>query len=408
MPLFFYRAYGAAGELAEGQIEAASVASATELLWSKRLTPFEISPVGRRQAPWWRRDIVLSRNSFQPPQLANFTREFATLMAAGIPLTEALRMLVDEAASPRLRQLLETVLTDVLGGAALSEALAKHRDSFSEEYVSIIRAAEVTGTHAAALDQLGALLERRAELRARVQSALLYPSILIMMSVVSLGIITGVLVPSIAPIFQESGARAPAAISMLLALHEHWQAMVAALALTSLVSAAGFTLAMRDPATRIAFDRWKLQIPAIGPFLLKQETARFTRTLGTLLKAGVSVLQAAESAGAIVRNSALAEAIGEALSKVREGAPLHKALQEATPLPPLALRMIAIGERAADLDNMLLRVASIFEQQTQRSLDRLMTLLTPAITLVVALLVGLLIVTIMNAVLSLNDIAVGQ
>jgi general secretion pathway protein F len=408
MPLFFYRAYGPDGQLSEGQIEAASETAVNELLWARRLTPFEISSADRQQIPWWRRDISFSRAAFQPQQLANFTREFATLMAAGISLIEALRILADEASPVKLRRLLETVLSDVLNGAALSDALAKHRDSFSEEYVSIIRAAEVTGTHATALDQLAALLERRAELRARVQSALLYPSILVAMSLVSLGVITGVLVPSIAPIFQESGARAPAAISLLMGLHQHWQAILVSSALAILAIAAGFTLAMRNPTTRIAFDAWQLRAPAFGPFLLKQETARFTRTLGTLLKAGVSVLQAADTAGAIVRNDALAASIAEAVKRVREGTPLHKALQEATPLPPLALRMIAIGERAADLDNMLLRVASIFEQQTQRSLDRLMTMLTPAITLVVALLVGLLIMTIMNAVLSLNDIAVGQ
>jgi general secretion pathway protein F len=163
---------------------------------------------------------------------------------------------------------------------------------------------------------------------------------------------------------------------------------------------------LRRPAARLSFDALKLKLPILGPFLLKQETARYTRTLGTLLKAGVPLLQAATSACTAVRNAALLSGVTVSIDAVREGAPLHRALRSHTLLPPLALRMIAIGEEAAKLDTMLLKVATMFEQQTERDTERFMTVLTPVITLFVAVFVGALIITIMNAILSLNDLAV--
>lgn len=407
MPFYTYRAYGPKGELAEGQIEAASEEAVGDLLWSQRLVPFEVKSSDQSVTPWWKRDISFSSASISKAQLARLTRELATLTAAGISLVDALRMLLDQAASTPMHSTLQLIVNDVLAGLALSEALAKHPKSFSAEYISVIRAAEVSGTHRDALDELAKLLERRVELASRVNSALIYPLILVFLSFVSLILITGVLIPNIAPIFKGSGQETPGTIAFLMFLHDHWfEIFLVATGLTvSTLSALIYGL--KNPATRKAFDRWLSTLPVYGPFLRKQETARFARTFGTLMSAGVPLLQAGTSASGTVKNKALASSIREALNQVREGESLHDALKSATSLPSLAIRMIAIGEQSARLGDMLLRTAHIFEQQTQRSLERFMTLLTPTITLFVAALVGLLIITIMNAVLSLNDIAIG-
>ena len=407
MPLFFYRAYGPNGELVEGQLDATSEDVVGDILWTRNLVPFEVAFADASKMPWWRRDFGLARASFSLPQLAGFTREFGTLTSAGIPLANSLRVIGDQMATGRPRSILDLILKDVLNGAPLSSAMQKHPESFSTEYVSVISAGETGGRLGHALDELADLLERRVELRARILSALVYPAILVVLSILSLIVIIGVLIPNIAPIFSEAGATAPRGIAFLMLLHDHWQVIVLAAAGVAIAAAGSAALTLRRPPVRIAFDRLKLKAPILGTFLLGQETARFARTLGTLLEAGVPLLSAAASASATVKNAALAASLHEAINRVREGARLDGALRDCTPLPPLALRMISIGEQAAKMSRMLLRVAAMLEQQTQRSVDRFMTVLTPTITLFVALMVGLLIVTIMNAVLSLNDIAIG-
>ena len=406
MPVFFYRAYGPHGELAEGQVEAVAEQAVGEILWGRKLVPFHVEPANVVSGPWWRRRLSNSNISLSDSQLASFTREFATLSDAGIPLADALRILVDQASSVRSKRILERLYGDILNGASLSQALEKEEKSFSAEYINIIRAGETGGALAQALDELAHLLERRGELRGRIHSALVYPAILVALSILSLVVITGVLIPNIAPIFRASGATVPGTIAFLMALHDHWQMILFIIAAGCAGIAGGISLAMQSTSIRMASDQLKLKVPLAGAFLLKRDTARFARTFGTLVRAGVPLLQAANSATATTNNEALAASLKEAINRVREGASLYNALRDCTPLPTLALRMIAIGEQAANLGQMLLRIADMFEQQTQRSLDRAMVILTPAITLFIAGLVGLLIVTIMNALLSLNDIAI--
>jgi general secretion pathway protein F len=155
---------------------------------------------------------------------------------------------------------------------------------------------------------------------------------------------------------------------------------------------------------RLTFHRFLLRIPILGDLILQQETARFARTLGTLLKAGVPLFQASTSVRTVIGNCHIAAGLDAAIESIREGVALHRALQSETVFPSIALRMISVGEEAGKLDRMLVRVALTFEQQTQRSVDRLMTLLTPALTIMIALLVGGLIMTVMDALLSLNDL----
>jgi len=405
MPTFFYRAYGPNGELAQGQIEAASEQAVNEVLWARHLVPFEVGASAGPVKPWWQRDIVFGKKTLSQTELARFTREFATLSAAGIPLTETFRIAADQTVAGAKRSIVEQLLGDVLDGTSLSDAMQKRVESFPLDYISVIRAGESSGTLAGALDDLAALLERRLEMRGRVQGALVYPTILIVLSFASLTIIVGVLVPSIAPIFREGGREVPGSIAFLLMLHDHWREVLLAIAGLAAIAFGAAALMWRRAGFQMAVDRLKLRLPIVGPFLLKQETARYARTLGTLLKAGVPLLRAATSASAVVKNRAVASGVTASIEKVREGTPLHIALSADTTLPPLALRMIAIGERSAALGEMLLRVAGIFEQQTQRALERFMAIFTPAMTLSVALVVGLLIITIMNAILSLNDLA---
>jgi general secretion pathway protein F len=404
MPTFRYRAYGGRGEFAEGRIEAASASAASDMLWAQGLTPFHMQSTDEAAKPWWQRD-VFARTGSSPAQLATFTRDFATLNSADIPLDDALRILSEQAPSSAMRAVVAGLLAEVLNGVPLSDAMSKHPQIFAADYVSVVRAGEVGGTLGQVLEEMADLLERRMEIRNRIRSALVYPAILVVFALVTVTLIVGVLVPGIAPIFVESGRPMPAFIQIVLAVQSHWtEILISILAVAAAAISASLT-ALRRPQVRLAIDRCKLRPPLLGAFTLQQETARFARNLGTLLRAGVPLLPASTSARAVIVNRYIGAGIDAAIDAVREGSSLHRALQSHANLPPVALRMISVGEEAGKLDRMLLRAAAMFEQQTQRSLDRFMTILTPALTLSIALLVGGLILTVMSTILGINDLA---
>jgi general secretion pathway protein F len=404
MPTFRYRAYGVRGDLAEGSIEAASQEAASDTLWAQGLTPFEFRTADRSGMPWWRRELFAGQGS-RRADLASFTREFATLSAAEIPLDDALRIVCEQGTSKRMQAIAATLLADVMNGMALSDAMEKYREIFPADYLSVVRAGEIGGRTGQVLEELADLLERRMEVRAKIQSSLIYPTVLIVLALASLGIIVGGLVPSIAPIFTGSGKPMPGGIQFLVALHSMWLEILTVIILATLLAVAAGIVALRRPATRLAFDRLQLKTPIVGTFLLRQETARFARTLGTLLKAGVPLFQAATSARTVIGNRHIAAGVDDAIESIREGAALHRALQSAAPLPSSAVRMISIGEEAGKLDRMLMKLAVTFEQQTQRGIDRFVTILTPLLTVVIAILVGSLVIAVMNAILSINDLA---
>jgi general secretion pathway protein F len=405
MPSFQYRAYDASGRFAQGSVEAASQDAASDSLWARGLTPLQVTSSGPSAKPWWQREVFGGRRALRSDLVA-FTAELATFIGAEIALDDALRLLSDQATSAGMAELAAQLRKDVLNGATLSDAMAKRPGVFSADYVSVVRAGETGGTLGQVFEELATLLERRLEVHTKVRSALIYPAILVGLSSISLVIIVGVLMPSIAPVFAGGGRPLPAAIQFFLALQANWLevaiAVTAAVAIVVTIASA----ALRRPLLRMLLDRAKVQAPVLAGFLLAQETARFARTLGTLLRAGVPLLRAATSACEVVGNRHVAAGIARAIGLLQEGASLHHALARETVLPVVALRMISVGEEAGKLDRMLLAVAGKFEQQTQRSIDRFMTALTPLLTMTIAVLVGGLIMVVMNAILSVNELTV--
>lgn len=403
MPTFSYRAYGGRGEFVEGRIEAASPDAANQMLWTQGLTPFHMQAADAGTERWWQREVFGGGKS-TPAQLASFTRDFATLNSAEIPLDDALRILNAQAPSRAMRTVVASLLADVLDGSHLSDAMHKHPQVFSTEYVSAVRSGEISGTLSQVLEEVAELLERRVEIRNRIRAALVYPAILVAFAIVTVGLIVTVLVPGIAPIFAEGGKQMPAVIGFVLAVQAHATEIAAVLLVLATAATSALVIALRRPPTRIAIDRFKLRPPLLGTFILERETARFARSLGTLLRAGVPLLQASTSARAVIGNRHIGAGVDRALEAVREGSSLHRALERHVDLPAVALRMISVGEEAGKLDRMLLRMAVMFEQQTQRTVDRFMTILTPVLTLTIAFLVGGLILSVMNAILSINDL----
>ncbi|WP_316176025.1 MULTISPECIES: type II secretion system F family protein [unclassified Bradyrhizobium] len=404
MPRFRYRAYGTDGSFAEGTIEAASADAASATLWAQGLSPFQMQAADSAGTAWWNREITLGNGAARADLLA-FTREFATLCAADIPMDDALRIVQTQASAVRLRTLVEALLAEILNGRPLSEAMQAQPRIFPADYVAVIRAGESGGRLAQVLTELAELLERRAEIRARIQSALIYPAMLIVLSLATLAIIVGGVIPSMAPIFTQSGKPLPLTIQLMLALKAHWLEIVVGGVATIVAGGVVVAFVLADPGRRRRLDRLALQLPLLGGFLLQQDTARFARTLGTMLMAGVPLIAATKSASDVVDNRHLRAGMEQAIERIQQGTALHRALRNEVALPAVALQMIAVGEEAGKLDRMLLRVAQMLEKQLQTSVDRFMAALTPAMTVGIALIIGALIMPVMNAVLSINDLA---
>ncbi|CAJ0876338.1 Type II secretion system protein F [freshwater sediment metagenome] len=402
MPKFKYRAFSTSGDLMEGEIEARTAAEAEDAIFMRGLTPFETFEARKASS-----FTQISFGSRKPnaAQIASFTSEFATLEQADVPLDQSLRILAAQSPSEPLRALAQELLARIVDGASLSDALSRRPDIFSSEYINMVREGEAVGRVGASLTELAEMLERRLELRARIQSALIYPSLLITLAIISTGVVLGTLVPSIAPIFADNGKAMPSGLQFILDVQANAGVIGLIFLLIGVGLATVYKMAQTRPTWQVALGRLYLRLPVAGPLLAQFATARFSRTLGSMIKAGVPLLQGLESARTAVSNAFLNDELAGVVEAVRGGANLSGALARVPYLPPVATQMITIGEETAQLGDMLLRVAAMFERQTQRSIERAMGLMTPVLTILIAGVVGGLIMTVMDAVLSINDLA---
>jgi general secretion pathway protein F len=294
----------------------------------------------------------------------------------------------------------------VLGGAALSEALgAEPGGAFPAWYVHIVRAGEAAGTLGRTLEELARFLERTAEFRARIGSALVYPALLLVAAAVAVAVILTVLIPTVAPLFRDAGVAPPFIVGFLLEVEEavaaNWPAaLAAAVALGTALAALA-----RNGRWRTWRDRQLLRLPGVAGLVRSGQTAVMARTLGTLIRNGVPMLQALEIAGDVLSNRAMATAVRASALEVKEGASLAGALGRSGALPELALRLAGVGEQTGQLDKMLERAGTIYEEALQQQLGRLSTLVTPLLTVGIGVLVGGLLLSVMGAIVGVNELA---
>src|SRR5215813_4880118 len=405
MPRYRYKAYDSAGALKSGELDAVSDRGVVDQLRGAGLYPVEaiLEHGVAREARWWERDLFAGR-ALPPPSLALFTRELATLVDADVTLDEALRIVMLQPMGVRVRKAAEETLTHVLEGASLSDAMER-QGRFGEFYCSMVRAGETTGNLSEVLSQLASFLERSVETQARIRSALVYPLVLVVMAIGALVLIATVLLPTIVPIFRDAGAQPPFIVQRILnaqaALSEHWIAFGVILA----SAAIGLVALSQNAQARTIWHRLLLRIPLLGKLVTMAEAAKLARTLSSLISSGVPMLSALRITGGIAGNAGFTAALTETAEEVREGAMLSQALRKGDVFPSLMLRLIAIGEQTGRLAPMLRHVEKIFEGQLQRRIDQMLTLLTPALTIVIGVIVGGLIISVMSAILSINELA---
>ncbi len=405
MARFSYKAYDDRGALLSGDIDAATRELALELLRQQGRFPVEIAIGGApAQLPWWQRE-VFERRELSGAALAVFTRELAALINASLPIDEALRIAsVQPALSAKARQVTRAALADVIAGKSLSDALAARGGALPDYYCQIIRAGEASGKLGPVLEDLARFLERNAEIRSRVSGGLLYPAILVVAALIALSVIAFVLVPAIMPLFRDAKSEPPFLIRTLDGIRQllttSWPIVLASLA----AGVAAVVLFARQVTGRTILDRTALRLPLIGNLITQRETARFSRTLATLLHSGVPLVDGLRTVAGVVRNSVWRQQIAGLVQQIEGGATLSAPLIATRLFPDVAERLIAVGERTGQLQIMLSRVADIHEAALSRGLDRVTTLITPVLTVLIGAGVGGLVLSVMSAITTANDL----
>ncbi|MBX8528887.1 type II secretion system inner membrane protein GspF [Pseudomonas cichorii] len=398
MSLFKFRALDASGAVQNGALEARDQEAAVAALQKRGLMVLHIESTGLGGL-----SRAFGRGLLSGAALVSFTQQLATLLGAGQPLERSLGILLKQPGQPQTRALIERIREQVKAGKPLSVALEEEGSQFSPLYISMVRAGEAGGALESTLRQLSDYLERSQLLRGEVINALIYPAFLVVGVLGSLALLLAYVVPQFVPIFKDLGVPIPLITEVILGLGQFLGDYGLALFAGLIVLAWTMAVRLRDPQRRERRDRRLLGIRVIGPLLQRVEAARLTRTLGTLLSNGVALLQALVIARQVCTNRALQVQVEQAAESVKGGGTLASAFGAQPLLPDLALQMIEVGEQAGELDSMLLKVADVFDVEAKRGIDRMLAALVPALTVVMAGMVAVIMLAIMLPLMSLTS-----
>lgn len=394
MAVFAYKATTMEGSLAEGVIEAADEQTALEKLKSRGIIPLKLT-VPRKERSGFR--MKSSKGD-----ILTFTTELSALLSAGLPIDRSLNILAEISESKEMKGIVQSILKSIREGNSFSDALQKHPSVFPKLYVNMVRAGEAGGVVDVVLDKLNEHLESSKELKEHIFSAMIYPTILVLTGGISIAVLLIYVLPKFTVIFKEIGTTLPLPTQVLLAfsdtLKSHWWLV--------LLLITGGWLALRSykktEAGRYNWDAFKLKL--MGEVIKKVETARFCRTLGTLLQSGVPLLQALNNSKDVINNRVIASAIDVVSKGAKEGKGIAHPLTNTKVFPPLALSMIKVGEETGQLDTMLLKVATTYEKNLRVAIKRFIGILEPAMILGMGLVIGFIVVSMLMAIFSITDL----
>jgi general secretion pathway protein F len=401
MALFRYKALSTTGEPLDGQMEAGNADEVIVRLQDQGYLPVE----ARRADASVEGFSLLSlgkKRDLSADQILQFTQQLATLLGAGQPLDRALGILLELPETGNAKKVIERIRESVRGGTPLSVALEQQHGLFSRLYVNLVRAGESGGGLDDALRRLAEYLERSRELRSRVVNALIYPVILVVLVVGSLAFLLLAVVPQFESLFSSLNAElawyTEAVLWASRSLRSGWPFIILVLVLAGW----WFNKRLRDPAWRLRLDQRLLDTRFVGNLIARLDTARLARTLGTLVGNGVPLLNALNLGRNVLSNRVLANALEVAANEVKSGSGLGYALGRSKVFPRLAVQMIQVGEESGELDSLLLKVADTFDIETRNALDRLLALLVPALTLLMTLVVGIVILSVLLPIYDLT------
>lgn len=406
MPVFEYTGLNAKGKKASGIIDAESALAARHKLRSSSIFPTAISEVHSTAAVKenHRRFKSAMLGRVKAAEVTMMTRQLATLMGAGFPLVPAIDSLVPQTRSSALKKNMAKIKDSVVEGNSLAQALSLFPGTFSDLYVNMVRAGETSGTLEIVLGRLADIMESQQELKTKITSALAYP---ILMSIFGAGVLFFLMahiVPTITAIFAEMNQVLPAPTRFLIRLSAFIQGYGwALLVLLAAVLGLYFFIAKTDKGRHL-LDKLKLRLPVLGALLKKLAVARFTRTLGSLLENGVSMLTALKIVKDIAGNTLIGDAIERATEDVSKGQPLAGSLEKQQIFPGLSIQMIHVGEQSGALENMLYKIAQVYESEVESRILRMTALLEPVMIMVMGVVVGFIVLSIVLPIFEMNQL----
>ena len=415
MPLFQYRAYGANEKLQKGTHDAANENEVKQYLQANHLYPVEIKPTrfsknqqkasnaGAKQAFRWGQWWPYQKNYHR--EIAVFTRQLQTLLAATLPYDKALALIIAQTADPAFQNILSDVRSRVVEGAHLAEAMAQHPKVFSRMYVGMVRSGESGGQLGVIMQRLANFYERQEALRSKIKSALIYPTFMVLFSMAVIAFILLVIVPKITAVFETRDALLPLPTRLLIGVSDffahYWLQTFVGLGLL-LLWVAYF---LKTPTGLRFADKAKLSLPLVKILVRKALVLRFCQTLGTLLKSGVDLKAALEISKQVVANHFFLEKLDQVIGDVNNrGLPLSEALRRVGVFPEYVCHVVAIGEQASQVEDLLEKVAEQMELEMANTLEGLTSLLQPVMILLMGGVIGFIAVAILLPMLNMNQL----
>lgn len=404
MPAFEYKALNSKGQEETGILEADTPKQIRQVLREGSLTPLSVERVEKREIG--SENLKVRRaGSVKPADLALITRQLATLVSSGSPLEEALGMTARQSERRALRHVMSTVRSRVMEGHSLASGFSTFPTVFSNMFSATIAAGEQSGHLDAVLDRLADYTESRQEIQQKMSSALIYPVILV---IVSIAIISGLLVfivPKIVRVFESMNREVPPLTQFMIDASDFLNAYGLYLLVGIIVAYILLKQLLKLPKWKYRWHSLMLKLPLVKKLVRSANTARFARTLSILASSGVPILDAMAISSKVVENLPMRQAVEEAALKVREGMPIHKALEQSGYFPPMTVYLIASGEKSGKLDDMLERSAIQQERETDTLVTSMLSLFEPLLILVMGVIVLLIVMSIMLPILNLNDLS---
>ncbi len=384
---YVYRVRDKGGRLLEGSLEADNTGLVAAKLREMGYYPISIEARGGTGLQTEIHIPGLGRRVKQR-DLAVFARQFATMVNAGLTMLKALSVLAEQTANPVLAKAIDNVRNDVQTGASLSQALSHHPKVFNRLFVSMVRAGEAGGVLDGVLLQLADTLERQAQLRSKIRSAMAYPvAVLILVSLIASAMLIFV-VPMFKSMYKQVGGKLPAPTRMLLTVSHIATTFAPVLVVLGIGAVVGGRRMIRTPAGRMAWDRFKLRVPILGRLVHKTALSRFAHTLAVLLQSGVPILESLEITAETVGNDVLATAVREVQDGVKKGDTVARPLANHPIFPAMVAQMMSVGEETGALDEMLTKIGGFYDQEVTSLVDALTSLIEPLLVVVMGVVVG--------------------
>jgi type IV pilus assembly protein PilC len=407
MASFTYSARDKAGAIQKGSLVAADRAAASASLTEKGLTPILLKEASAATKDKPSLDGVLAKlhlgGGVKMQDKVIFSRQFATMINAGVPIVQSLNILREQSESKKLQSVVSQVAKQVEGGATLGNALAAHPDVFNDIYVNMVRAGETGGILDNVLDRLATQQEKDAEIVSKVKSAMIYPAVITIATFAAFFFLMTVIVPKLAGIFKDSGAELPIYTKIMLSLSDFlvhgWYYLIGGV----VVAIVAFVRWRKTEKGRRIVDQLMLKMPVFGPILVKVNIARFARTFGSLMASGISVLDALQSTKSALGNSVYRDELATVAQKVKNGRPMSEQIRASKNFPAIVGQMLAVGEETGKIDDILLKLAVFYEREVDTVISGITSIIEPILIIVLGGMVGFIVISVFGPISSISS-----